>query len=127
MTRHILAMALAALLSGNCSGRTQPSSLPSPREQMRMIHPESPAEVRFLDGSKLRGWIGEVFDSGFTLSHEKKGRLEKATVTFDQIRAVNQVESVKPGHTARDILIGVGIAVVAIGAVAGIGFIMAEK
>ena len=65
--------------------------------------------------------FGEVSDSGFSLSHEKHGRLEKSRVGFDRVR------SVKPGHTARNILIGVGIAVVAIGAVAGIGVMLAEK
>ena len=74
---------------------------------------DKPVEVRFLDGSKLRGWLGEVSDSGFSLSHENKGHL--------------RVRSVKQGHTARNILIGVGIAVVAIGTVAGIGVMLAEK
>jgi hypothetical protein len=94
---------------------------------MRTIGPDSPVEVKFLDGAKLRGWIGEVSDSGFSLSHEKKGQLEKSRVSFDQVRAVKQVKSVKPGHTARNILIGVGIALVAIGTVAGIGVVVAEK
>jgi hypothetical protein len=120
-------MALAALLSGNCLGWTQPSSLPSPREQMRTIGLDSPVEVRFLDGSKLRGWLGEVSDSGFSLSHENKGHLEKSRVGFDLVRSVKQVKSVKPGHTARNIPIGVGIAAVAIGTVAGIGVMLAEK
>jgi hypothetical protein len=123
----MLAIALAALLSGNCPGQTQPSSRPSPREPLRTIRPNSPVEVRFLDGSKLRGWLGEVSDSGFTLSHENKGRLENSRVGFDRVRSVKQVKSVKPGHTARNIPIGVGIALVAIGTVAGIGVMLAER
>ena len=64
---------------------------------MRTVGPDSSVEVKFLDGAKLRGWISEVSDSGFSLSHEKKGQLEKSRVSFDQVRAVKQVKSVKPG------------------------------
>lgn len=77
-------------------------------------------EVSFLSGSKLRGWISEVSDSGFVLSHEKRRRLEKSNVAFDQVRAVKQVKSVKSSHTTRNILIGVAIGLVAVAAVFGI-------
>ncbi|MBI3665888.1 MAG: hypothetical protein HY236_06630 [Acidobacteria bacterium] len=120
MTTQILAVVLTALLSGNCFGRTQSSNRPSPKEQVRAIDTRSPVEVRFIDGSKLRGWIGEVSDTGFVLSHEKKRQLTNSQVAFNQIKAVKQVKSVKPSHTARNVLIGVGITVVAIGIIFGI-------
>jgi hypothetical protein len=44
-------------------------------------------EVRFMDGAKLRGWIGEVSDTGFVLSHEVKRQLTKSQVAFNQVRA----------------------------------------
>jgi hypothetical protein len=40
------------------------------------------------------------------LSHQNKNRFEKSQITFDQIKAVKQVKSVKPSHTARSVLVG---------------------
>lgn len=42
------------------SGADQTSNRPSLEEQVRTLDTHSPVEVRFVDGSKLRGWIGEV-------------------------------------------------------------------
>ena len=121
MTRQIFVVVLAALLSGNCFGRPQSSNQFSPEEQVRAAGTHSPVEVRFIDGTKLRGWIGEVSDTGFVLSHERKHRLTNSRVAFNQIRAVRQVKSVKPSHAARNLLLGVGIALAAIGVIFGIG------
>jgi hypothetical protein len=41
-----------------------------------------------MDGAKLRGWIGEVSDTGFVLSHEVKRQLTKSQAAFNQVRAV---------------------------------------
>jgi hypothetical protein len=78
------------------------------------------AEVRLADGSKLRGWISEVSDTGFELRYEKRKPLQQEQITFDQVKTVKQVNNVKTSHTARNVLIGVGIGVVAIGVVAAI-------
>jgi hypothetical protein len=121
MTTQLLAVLLAALLSGNCFGRTQTSNRPSPEEQVRALDTHTPVEVRFVDGSKLRGWIGEVSPTGFLLSHETNHQLTNSQVAFDQVRAVKQVGNVKPSHTIRNVLIGVGITVAAIGIIFGIG------
>jgi hypothetical protein len=45
-------------------------------------------EVRFIEGSKLRGWIGKISDSGFILSHENKRRLANSQLAFNQLRSV---------------------------------------
>lgn len=108
MTRRILALLLAYLLS-SCFGQGQPSSGPSPKEQASAIAANSPVEVKFVDGSKERGWIGEVSDAGFVLSHETKHRMENSQISFTQVEAVKQVKDVKPVHKTRNILIGVGI------------------
>jgi hypothetical protein len=108
MTRRILALVLAPLLSG-CFGQVQPLSRPTPHEQASAIAADSPVEVTFVDGSKQRGWIGEVSDAGFVLTHEKKRQMEKSQLTFAQVQAVKQVKDVKPVHKTRNILIGVGI------------------
>jgi hypothetical protein len=88
MTTKILAVVLSALLIGNCLGQSPSSNRPSPnREQVRALDTNSPVEVRFMDGAKLRGWIGEVSDTGFVLSHEVKRQLTKSQVAFNQVRA----------------------------------------
>lgn len=120
MTKRLLAVTLTVLLADASFGQAQSSRDGSPREQVRALDIGSPLEVRFLDGSKLRGWISEVSETGFVLSHEKNKRLEKSAVTFSQIQSVKQIKSVKPSHTVRNILIGVSIAVVAIGVAVGI-------
>jgi hypothetical protein len=121
MTTRILAVVLIALLGGNCLGQTPSSIRPSPEEQVRALDTNSPVEVRFMDGAKLRGWIGEVSDTGFVLSHEVRRQLTKSQVAFDQVRAVKQVQSVKPSHALRNVLIGVGITLAAIGIIFGVG------
>lgn len=124
VTTQVLALALTALLTGNCLGGDQTSSRPSPEEQIRALDAHSPVEVRFVDGSRLRGWVGEVSDTGFVLSHEKNHQLTNSQVAFNQIRAVRHVGNVKPSHTIRNVLIGVGITLVAIGIIFGIGVAM---
>jgi hypothetical protein len=121
MTTRILAVALSALLSGNCLGQAPSSNHPSPQEPVRAIGAHTPVEVRFNDGSKLRGWVGEVSDTGFVVSHQVRRQLANSQVTLNQIRAVKQVHCVKPGNTARNIPIGLGIGLAAIGAIFGIG------
>jgi hypothetical protein len=66
-------------------------------------------EVKFVSGSTQQGWISEVSDTGFVLSHEKHHQMEKSQLTFVQIQTVKQIKEVKPRHTTRNILIGVGI------------------
>ncbi|MCL5746264.1 MAG: hypothetical protein M1541_20425 [Acidobacteria bacterium] len=121
MTIRILAVVLSALLIGNCLGQSPSSKRPSLREQVRALDTNSPVEVRFMDGAKLRGWIGEVSDTGFVLSHEVKRQLTESQVAFNQVRAVKQVHSVKPSHTVRNVLIGVGVTLAAIGIIFGVG------
>lgn len=108
MTRQILTLVLVSLLSGSL-GQGQTSGGPSPKEQANAIAANSPVEVKFVDGSNQRGWIGEVSDAGFVLSHEKQHRMEKAQISFAQVQAVKQVKEVKPVHKTRNIFIGVGI------------------
>lgn len=124
MKKQILAMALAALMGGDCLGRTPPSDRPTPKEYVHAIASGSRVEVRLADGSKLRGWISEVSGTGFELRYEKRKQLQQEQITFDQVKTVKQVNNVKTSHTARNVLIGVGIGVgigvVAIGVVPAI-------
>jgi hypothetical protein len=114
MERSLVLLLMIALATGLCNGQAGTSV----RERMHAIAPNSPVEVRFRDGSKLRGWVGEVSDSGFVLDHEikhQKHQLQHSQFTFDSVRDVRAVKSVNPRHTTRNILIGVGIAVLVIG------------
>jgi hypothetical protein len=103
-TQRILALLLTAVLAATCFGKTQPS----PQEQVRAIAANSPVEVKLLDGSTQRGWIGEVSDTGFVLAQEKNHQLANSQQSFVQVKAVKQVKDVKR-HKVRNILIGVGV------------------
>ena len=109
MTRQIVALVLSTLLGANCFAQGQPSSRPSLKDQAAAVAANSPVEVKFVDGSKQQGWISEVSDAGFVLSHEKNRQIEKAQVGFAQVETVKQIKEVKPSHKTRNILIGVGI------------------
>lgn len=122
MTRQMLALALIEILAISCVGQAQPSQRPSPRDQARAIAANSAVEVKFVDGAHRRGWISELSDTGFALSAETKGVMVKSPITFVQVKAIKQVQSVKPSHLTRNILIGVGIG---LGALVVLG--LAEK
>ncbi len=114
---QILSSLLAlVLLTEGCFGQPKPSTAPTIEEQIRGIPPDSPVEIHLLDGSKLRGWITGVSDVGFVLTREQKHRLEKNDIRFQQVRVLKRVNSVKPSHTTRNIVIGVAIGIaVAVG------------
>jgi len=118
MRRRLALLLAIGLAVGLCNG--QQGSAISVREQMRAIAPDTPVEVRFHDGSKLRGWIAEVSGNGFVLRHEAKRELKNSQFTFDSVRSVKVVKSVKPSHLTRNIVIGVVIAAVVFGALAGL-------
>jgi hypothetical protein len=113
--RRSLAVLLAAVLSTGSArpGTDDQSGIP---EKIRSITPNTPVEVRFHDGAKVRGWIRDVTGDGFALEHEVKHQLQRTDYRFDSVQSVKSVKNVHPSHTTRNILIGVAIAVVVIGA-----------
>ena len=104
MFRQMLALALVSLVSSSSFGRQLPSV--SVQEQVRLIGQGAAVEVRMRDGSKLRGWIGEVSATGFEL--EARGH-RLLPMTFDQVQAVKRVSSVRPSHTKFIVLSVVGV------------------
>ena len=102
---------LSTLLSGNCfPDKGEPASRPSPKEQATAIAANSPVEVKFVDGSRQQGWMSEVSDSGFVLTHEKNHQAEKAQIGFAQVETVKQIKEVKPAPTkTRNIFMSVGM------------------
>lgn len=94
--RRTLALLLTVVLAAGLCGGQEKVSL---QDQMRAIAANSPIEVRFQDGSKLRGWISDVSDSGFVLKHETRHQLQDSQFPFDSVRSVKAVKSVHPSHT----------------------------
>jgi hypothetical protein len=65
----------------------------------------------------MRGTRGPVSNSGFTLVDARTGEHQ---IAFDDVASVRQLT--KKSHLTRNILIGVGIGVAAVGITAGILF-----
>jgi hypothetical protein len=82
------ALLLILLLSANCLAHAQPSGGSFPKEQVRAMAANSQVEVKFIDGSRQRGRISEVSDTGFVLNRERNNQIEKSQVAFVQIEAV---------------------------------------
>jgi len=124
LPRHILCLLLVARLgfADLAALPAQPGPGGSVKPQVLSLGPNSLVEVRLVNGSKLRGWIGTISENNFELRLGKV-KLEQRTIEFDHVRSVKPVDSLKPSHTARNILIGVGIAVAAI----GLGIVIAAK
>ncbi len=114
MLRPVISTLLSLLFTLQALAQTGATTRPTVEETVRQLKPGAAVEVRFNDGSKVRGWAGDVTASGFVLSREKQGRLDKLQVSYDQVRSVKAAATGKPSHTARNILIGVGITVLAI-------------
>jgi hypothetical protein len=72
-------------------------------------------ELRLKSGQKLRGARGSLSDTGFALVDSRGGEQK---VAFDDVASVKRF-TIKH-HTARNILIGVGIAVVAMAIVVAV-------
>jgi hypothetical protein len=70
-------------------------------------------ELHLKNNQTQRGVKGPVSNVGFTLVDAHKG---KHQIAFDDVASVKQLKS----HTTRNILIGVGIGVAALGITAGI-------
>lgn len=89
----------------------------SPKEQAVAISRGNAVEVRFLDGSKLRGWIGTVSDTGFDLTTEKRGMQQ---IRFEDVKSLRDMRKTTFGRSlGRGYLIAI-IVVVAIGVTFGI-------
>ena len=74
-------------------------------------------EIRLKNKQEMRGTRGPVSTSGFTLIDARTGEHQ---IAFDDVASVKQLT--KKSHLTRNILIGVGIGVAAVGITAGIIF-----
>lgn len=74
-------------------------------------------EIRLKNKQEMRGTRGPVSTSGFTVIDARTGEHQ---IAFDDVASVKQLT--KKSHLTRNILIGVGIGVAAVGITAGIIF-----
>lgn len=110
--RHVLCTLLAALLvvANVSASQLPPKQGDTVKSQIQALGTDRLVEVRLSSGPRLRGWIGAISESGFEFRLGKE-KLELRSLGFDQIRSVKPVDVLNPRHTARNILIGVGITV----------------
>lgn len=93
MLRH----ATALLLIGSLLLPLPPASAQaSVKEQAVTISRGNAVEVRLLDGSKLRGWMGVVTDSGFELEARKGG---KQQIAFGQVKSLRDMKKKSFGRS----------------------------
>ena len=107
--RKIVAWTLV-LLAVNSPLRSEAFAAETVRSQITSMPLGTNIELRFKDKQKLRGARGVVSDSGFTLVDTRAGERQ---IAFDDVTSVKQVST--KFHTGRDILIGVGIGLAAVG------------
>jgi hypothetical protein len=74
-------------------------------------------EVHFKNAPKMRGSRGQVSEAGFVLVD---AHASEHQIAFDDVASVKRFSG--KSHTTRNILIGVGIAAVAVAVTAGILF-----
>ena len=110
--RVVLYILLVALLGFANVGASQtpPKQGDTVKSQIQALGTDRLVEVRLSSGPRLRGWIGAISESSFEFRLGKE-KLELRSLGFDQIRSVKPVDVLNPSHTARNILIGVGITV----------------
>ena len=117
--RQITSILLATVLTALPSlARSQASSSSSIEEKIRAIQPNSPVEVRLHNGTKLRGTIGEVSDTGYVLTHESSGQLVKQSLTYQETRSVKNVDSVKSRNASKHIYTAIAVGMIAVAVIA---------
>jgi anti-sigma factor RsiW len=72
-------------------------------------------ELQLKNKKKLRGAMGPMSDSGFTLVEPNK---TERRVAFDEVASFREISA--KSHTKRNVLIGVAIGVAALGITAGL-------
>lgn len=83
--------------------------------QITAIPPGAQIELHLKNKEKLRGAKGPVSAAGFTLVDAHTGDRQ---IAFDDVASVKQLTT--KSHTTRNILIGVGIGVAALGITAAV-------
>jgi len=81
--------------------------------QMTAMPAGAKIELHLKNKETMRGTKGPVSNSGFTLVDAHKAERQ---IAFDDVASVKQLKS----HTTRNVLIGAGIGVAALGITAGI-------
>jgi hypothetical protein len=101
----LMVMQLVPAASGEDSVASQITAIPAGAR----------IELRLKNKQTMRGARGAVSDAGFTLVDARNGEHQ---IAFDDVASVKQITT--KSHTARNILIGVGIGIAAVAITLGI-------
>lgn len=122
MRERVLCFLLACLLvllslpAGMASESGASDTAAKVKAEVMRLGPHAPVRVRLLDGTEIRGRIGEIGARSFVVQDEKRG--DKQTVSYSEVKQVK-----KSGlSTGAKIAIGIGIAA----AVAIAGVVLAD-
>lgn len=106
--RQALAILLITVLTAPCSAELRGRSV---KEQVVTIARDAAVEVRFTDGSKQKGRLGAVSDSGFELQTERKGAITTEQVTFERVKSVKGLRHESTGRSIGRTVLITGIVV----------------
>ncbi|MFN7934263.1 MAG: hypothetical protein U0R19_13115 [Bryobacteraceae bacterium] len=106
--RQALAVLLITVLAAPCSAGPKRQSV---KEQAVSIARDAAVEVRFTNGTKQRGRLGAVSDSGFELQTERNGTITKEQVAFERVKSVRGLRHESTGRSIGRTFLITGIVV----------------
>lgn len=106
--RQALAILLITVLAAPCSAGPKRHSV---KEQVVTIARDAAVEVRFTDGSKQKGRLGSVSDSGFELQTERNGAITTEQVAFERVKSVKGLRHESTGRSIGRTVLITGIVV----------------
>ncbi len=96
--KRILGLGLVVAVIGNSSmavlvaGEEKTSRAESLKEKALAIAPGTMVEVKLVNKEKFRGRIGDLSDAGFTVQTAEGNKIEKKTVSFDQLKSIKTLQ-----------------------------------
>ncbi len=90
----IFAFYVSPILETRAETATRLAASPQPtlKEQALAIPPGTTVEVKLIKQGKVRGQIGEFTDEGFTVQTAKGNKIEKKSVSFEQVKSIKAVQ-----------------------------------
>ncbi len=126
MTRVLCAILCAVLLAIPPAATAQSTvqAKPSIKEQILLTPAGSSIEVKLLDKRKLRGRMGPVTDTGFSLQYVEKDKVQETSINFTEVKSFRQREQGMGtgSKVALGILAGVGATFLVLWAVFAVAY-----